>query len=353
MYDFTSKIANLNNANRYMLAKTSTMFEWEGLPESLPRRELERMLQSVGYAFITMVEGSLYAFTGGLGGEPDVYGNPTKITVSNPALKLTQTFNLTDGVLLVNDDFKMGLMPMLNRYNTMMVENDLNMLMYGINSRMQTFISAGDDKSKASAESFLKKLLDGELGVIAESALFENIKVHTANGSSNARITSLVEFQQYMKGSLYNEIGLNANFNMKRERLTSGEVGLDDGLFPFVDNMMHCRIIGAAELNEKYSLEIAVDYGGVWHKKNRELVDGITEISGGELSTDQDETIETNLSGSVSESSLGSSLEPLDGSTKNDKEVVTEILEDETLPDDERSQWLEVLEEIKEVEDES
>lgn len=86
------------------LAKTQSMFEYEGLPDSIPQKELERLLQTTGNTFVTSVDGVLYALSGGKGGEPDVYGRATLYTVANPALKLNKTYDIQkDGVLIEND----------------------------------------------------------------------------------------------------------------------------------------------------------------------------------------------------------------------------------------------------------
>ena len=61
VYDYKSKTRNVNNMISYMFAKTLSMFEYQGLPETIPHRELERLLQTNGYAFITEVNGELYA----------------------------------------------------------------------------------------------------------------------------------------------------------------------------------------------------------------------------------------------------------------------------------------------------
>ena len=299
MYKYTDKAKNIAENNRYLFAKTLSMFEWVNLPASIPYRELEKLLQQNGYAFITKVEGEFYAFSGGLGGLPDVYGNPTEIIISNPFLKLNKTLNLeNDGVLIRSDDSMIGLLPLFNKHSSMLIENDINMTLHGFNSRLQSLISASDDKTKASAEAYLTKLIGGELGVIGESALFEGIKTHSTGGNnSSGSVTQLIEFHQYTKASLYNEIGLGANFNMKRERLTSGEVDQgDDILFPFVDNMMKNRLKGVEQLNAKYGLEIAIDYGSVWNRKNKELVDDILNNSGGEVLNGQlDEPLDAPL----------------------------------------------------------
>lgn len=277
MYNFKDKKSNVIQANKFMFAKTSSMFEWENLPESIPYDEIEKLLQQTGWAFVTEVDGELYAFKGGLGGEVDVYGNPTEITINNVALKFNKTLNIKeDGVLIRNDDSMMGFTPILNKFNLMMVENDLNMVIHGYNNRIGTMISASDDKTKESAETFLEKIVEGELAVIGEAALFEGVKSH-APGRTDP-ITSLIEYQQYIKASLFNEIGLNANFNMKRERLNSAEVlQNEDTIYPFVDNMMKCRLKGVEALNQKYGLEISIDYGSVWADKRKSRVDDVVD----------------------------------------------------------------------------
>ena len=276
-YDYKAKAKNILNQNNYMLAKTVSMFEWENLPETIPYTELEKLLQIHGYAFITKVEDKLYAFGGGLGGELDVYNNPTQINIACPALNFNKTLNIhTDGVLISSDDFKLGLIPLFDRYNTFLVENDINMMMYGYNSRTQKLISASDDKSKTSAELVIKKSIDGDIAVIGESVIFEGIKVHSGANNTGVSITNLTEFHQYIKGSLYNEIGLSANFNMKRERLTSEEIKVgDDANYPFVMNMLKCRVKGMEKLNEFFNLNINVDFGSVWAKSSKQVIDDV------------------------------------------------------------------------------
>lgn len=278
-YDYKAKAKNVIIQNNYMLAKTLSMFEWENLPDTIPYKELEKLLQVNGFAFIAKVNGELYAFNGGLGGVPDVYGNPTEIVISNPALNFNKTLDLKkDGVLIINDDFQLGLIPLFNRYNTFLVENDINMMMYGYNSRTQKLISASDDKTKQSAQLAVKKAIDGDIEIIGESAIFDGIKVHSGVNASGVSITNLTEFHQYIKASLYNEIGLSANFNMKRERLTAGEIEVgDDSNYPFVYNMLKCRVKAVERLNEMFNLEINVDFGSVWAKSSKEVIDDKVE----------------------------------------------------------------------------
>ena len=368
IYDFKAKDANILQLNSYMLTKTLSMFEWENLPETIPAKELERLLQVNGFAFITKVNGELYAFAGGLGGVGDVYGNPTEIVISNPALKFNKTLSLKDdGVLICNDDLKIGLIPLFQKHNFMLVENDINMTLHGYATRMQHMISASDDKTKDSAENYIKKIVSGEVSVIAETALFDGVKVQSVHSSQGASVTQLTEFHQYIKASLFNEIGLSANFNMKRERLLAGEIEQsEDSLFPYVYNMMENRLLAVKAINAMFETEIDVDFGSVWNLKNRELVDGIinpvNETSNEPLNEPLNEPSNDPLQASDDNQKETNDNEPLpvdrnsvDNSAGNNEQTqaetvndAMELLADENLTDDD----IKAVEDlIKEIED--
>lgn len=277
-YDYKNKSRNVSNMNSYMFTKTLSMFEYDTLPKTIPVKELERMLQTNGYVFITEHEGELYAFQGGLGGVPDVYGRPTEIIISNPALGLNKTFNLeTDGVLISNDSENMGLVPLFAKYNTLMMENEISMVMAGYNNRIQKLISASDDRTMSSAERYIEKIVEGDLSVVGDNAMFEGVKVHSSSSGVDTT-RSMIEYHQYLKSALYNEIGLAQNFNMKRERLVSAEVDqIKDSVYPLIYDMMGCRLEGIAKLNEMYGLEIKVGFGSVWNVLMKEFVDDVVE----------------------------------------------------------------------------
>lgn len=253
-----------------MFARTLIMFEYEGLPETIPAKAFESQLQKQGFSFVTEVKGELYCFTGGLGGELDEYYEPTQIVIANPWLDFNETLDLKkDGVLCANDEKRQGLLPLFEKYHSLMIENDITMTLNSFNNRVQTLISAGDDATRESAEIYLDKVKAGEQGVIAEQRIFDGISVHNAQSNLSSTTMALTEFHQYLKASLYNELGLDANFNMKRERLTAGEVAQnDEGLYPLVTNMLYNRRKAVNEINEKYGTNITVTFGSVWKNRN-------------------------------------------------------------------------------------
>lgn len=248
------------------LAKTQSMFEYEGLPDSIPQKELERLLQTTGNVFVTKVDGVLYALTGGKGGEPDVYGRATLYTVANPALKLNKTYDIQkDGVLIENDSNGESLLPLIGRYAVLHTDGLISLNTASILTRITMLISASDDRTKQSADEFLSKIQDGEFSIIGENAFFKGVNMQTAPTTNSVYITQLIELIQYYKASMYNELGLNANYNMKRERLNLVEVSMNvDVLLPYVDNMLKERQNAVEKINEMFDTEISVKLASSW-----------------------------------------------------------------------------------------
>ena len=271
------------------LAKTQSMFEYNGLPESIPQKELERLLQTTGNVFVTTVEGVLYALTGGKGGEPDVYGRHTLYTVANPSLKLSKTYDIhTDGVLVENDSNGESLLHLIGRYAVLYTDGLISLNTASILTRITMLISASDDKTKQSAEEFLNKIQNGEFSIIGENAFFKGVNLQTAPTTNSSYITQLIELIQYYKASMYNELGLNANYNMKRERLNLGEVSMNvDVLLPYVDNMLKERQTGMEKINEMFGTEITVELSSSWglERDNYNALTSDLEMSTGESSS--------------------------------------------------------------------
>ena len=130
------------------------------------------------------------------------------------------------------------------------------------------FLSASDERTQRSAQAYLDGIVEGKLGVITEPNFFneeEGLNTSPINQKSSGEIINLIEFQQYLKGSLWMEIGIKAPFNMKREALGDSENGLQDAsLLPLVDNMLLCRQEAVEKINELFGTSISVELDGAW-----------------------------------------------------------------------------------------
>lgn len=256
----------------YYLNRLLSMFKYDGLPDSIPAKWLETYLLVNGNCAIVKHEEQLYAVHGNLSDNCDGYYIPTKYIVANPWLKLDKTFTRDeDCIVIFNDSLNIGVMPLLKRYCYLMTENLISMKVETINSRMSTVISTPDDKTKASAELYIKRIEDGKLSVMAENRLLDGVKVQPARSGSSSNITNLIEMQQYLKASLYNELGLNANYNMKREAINSNESQLnDDMLTPLIDDMLRERQQAIEKVNAMFGTNITVEFNSAWEDNEEE-----------------------------------------------------------------------------------
>ena len=274
----TDKGKSAKSYFKYLLSRTQMMFKYTNLPETIDPILLERMLQVNGVACITNVsidseKPALYAFSGSYGGELDAYYRPTKFVVANPHVKKDGfskevIINGTEphtGVLLYNDSEWQGLTPLIARYASLMTENVLTVRVADIMLRKMDTIVACTDKTKKSAELFLKKLENGELAALSDSAFQESIKPLPSSNYNGSYVIQFIELQQYLKGSFYNELGLRANYNMKREAIGEGESTLDaDSVLPLCENMLSSRRKCISELNTLFNLDVSVDYNSAW-----------------------------------------------------------------------------------------
>ena len=353
-YNYKDKSRNVDNLIKYMLNRSNIMFQYHNLPDSIPSREIELLLQTNGFGVFIEVEGKYYIVNGGLGGEPDVYNMPTEAVISIPALKLNKTYKINeDCIVIPNDSMYLGLLPMYSKYCTLMNENEMTMLLATVNKRIQHLLSANDDNTIESAKKFLEKVFDGEIGVIGESKLFESLKVNTTSSTSQVSMKDLFEYEQYLKASMYNEIGLSANFNMKRERLSSSEVEANtDNLYPLVDDMLNSRRKGLEKVNEMFGLDIQVEFNSSWDYR---LFNGepVHSINGMGVQLEETENTDTMAGDETTEEVPTTEEEVVNTETVETEEVETtdDTQEVETTDDVETTENEEVGTEDEQVEE--
>lgn len=290
---------------RYLLSRLLRMFQYKNLPDTIPHEILDRYLFEFGIACITEVEGNLYVFSGNLGGPQDVYYRPTQFIISNPHIKkggeifsanvpvyktnvndagdsVGQPIQQVDGVLMRNDLDWVGLHPLISRYAYLMAENVLTLRTADVMLRIIALLTAKTDAERAASIEYLKSIEKGELGVIGESAFHEGVEMQSPPSNNGSYLTQFIEYQQYLKGSFYNEIGLSANYNMKREAIGKGESTLDeDALLPLCDNMLTCRREDLAKVNEMFGTNIEVEFSSSWLENRIEALSALRDMAGG------------------------------------------------------------------------
>ncbi len=328
------KEKNIQAGIMYTFLRLQSMFKYDGLPESIPQKYLEYYLMLNGHCAIFNYKGKLYACSGGFGGVPDAYYVPRQYIVANPYLKLYETFERADGqgndsvmlerdencIVMGNDSAYFGLYPLVSKYIALMAENELSMNMSVINTRIMSIITANTDSEYHSAQEYLEDVKRGKLGAIMQAPFFDGIKVQPyANSQQANALTNLIEYEQYLKASLFNELGLNANYNMKRESINSNESQLnDDMLTPLIDDMLNMRKEGVEKVNDLFGTDIKVDFASAWKENDltnmMELVtladQGGVEDGTGNAGNANNSDLSANVGGDISDStdSVGEKL---------------------------------------------
>lgn len=274
----TDKNKSCASIINYMLARLQKMFKYSGLPSSIPRQYLENYLLVNGSCIIARdkknpSDESIYAFVGAAGGEPDIYYRPTKYMVANPALQFSAEYYISDtdpnherdAILVRNDTMWQGLYPMMARYASLIAENLLTVRTADVMLRVLALITAPDDSSRLAADQYLKDITDGKLASIGENRFLDGIRMQNPPSNNGSYLTQFIELHQYLVGSFYNEVGLNANYNMKREALSESEAGLnDDSLLPLCEDMLRCRQEDIASVNALFGTSIQVSFDSSW-----------------------------------------------------------------------------------------
>lgn len=263
----------------YFLSRTQSIFEYENLPETIPARELEKQIQIAGYTSVFEKNGKLYASHCGFEGL-DPYYRPVYALINNPPLNMSTVKKKIDDdvVIIPNDSYFIGLYPIIAKYAALMVESDISLRNAIINTRLTDLITADTDVEKQAAEQYLENIIAGKLGVIGTRPFLEGINVHSLSAGTTNNVSQAIEGSVYARATLWNELGLNANFNMKREAIAADEAGLNrDALLPLIDDMLRERRNAVKKINDIFGTAISITLSSAWAEERKEVIEGGAE----------------------------------------------------------------------------
>ena len=285
------------------LIRTQKMFKYSNLPDTIPQKDMELILQCSGAVTIAKVNDKLYAFKGSLGGVPNEYYLPTISIIANPYLKFNKSLEIDkDCVVILNDSLYQGLLPQIQHASMLLAECDISFRFATINTRIPAIIEATNDTSKKEAEKFFDAIEKGDkLGVISGEQFLERINVYDY-ANKGTSVQSLIELKQYIFGTFCQEIGIQSQFNMKREAINESEASLSqDILYPFVDDMLEQRKIGVEKVNKMFGTNIEVELDSVWAQLREQQDISLrlqeSEILSNESSANEDTTPTTEKEG--------------------------------------------------------
>ena len=81
----------------------------------------------------------------------------------------------------------------------------------------------------------------------------------------------MIDIQQYFLAQFYHAIGVNSNFNMKKERLVSDEIAVNDIATEVnIKSMLEMRENNIQSLNNLFNIDCSVRLSDVWKQNTVE-----------------------------------------------------------------------------------
>ena len=272
---------NFNTYFKLLVNKVSQLFTWENLPDNVDVNFLNTQLLLNGKVCFFKDGDKIYALNGNLGGEPNTYYKPTQFIIANPVLgskMLTvrqkdgndENLEGLDGIVVnltpVDEQSDTGLVGGLYGliYQTagLLADNISSLNVAQINGRVNFFTTADDEEMARTAELVLKQMYDGKPYKVLSQDLVDKINVNpvAASGGANQAIMNLIEAHQYILAQFFSEIGIVANFNMKRERLNTAEVEMNTGSLDInIQSMIGQLKKDIEKVNQLLSTSISVE----------------------------------------------------------------------------------------------
>lgn len=172
---------------------------------------------------------------GVLGGKRNEFYRPMEIIVDNPVLGDIRALNDVEGKMIYltpHDRLHTppvgfgGLSDLIGSTAQLLADNTASINIAQINGRVLAVYSAGNQQEATAAEIILKEMYKGQpYKVVSGQNILSKFDVNPiASTVTSAMLKELVELRQYILAQFWNAIGIDANFNMKRERLVSAEV---------------------------------------------------------------------------------------------------------------------------------
>lgn len=305
--DFNDKDEVVRLLCNTMLQKTLSMFKWTGLPDTIPQDVLELALQTNGSVGFIEHDGKWFVSAGGFAGIQNYNYRPTRYIIANPYLlngsRNYRVFYTNDDyvnpildvspydgdcVIIENDSLYMGMLPLFRFYATQFAENLQTKRLVTILARASWLFVSNDEDDKDDFKNFMNSITKGEFSSICSEDLLNRVKTLPLAEKGHEALTNLIEDQQYIKASWFNEVGLQANYNMKRESINSSESQLNkDAIIPFVDTLLRVRKLACERIKKCFGLNISVEFNSAWLYSRQSIEQAIDAI---DTTTDMKQT---------------------------------------------------------------
>lgn len=264
------------------------MFEWEGLPETIPARFLEMILHSKGEVFIGRESENdpLVAAIGSLSGEIDDYSMGTDCVAVTPCQSLQGKRNIDIAYGINNKTATPD--TLLYWLSHMLAENDRSMELVSLYARLLPIPKVNDEKDKQMFDDLIDKLIEGDPKAFASRNALANALgedggdiLDITDPEQTDKLQYLSRFADDIIKRFYNFYGQPLQTQNKAAQSISDELhGMDSVSFILPLQMLQCRQALADNINKIFGLEVSVRFSQPWEIEYRKYVSNDTDQDG-------------------------------------------------------------------------
>lgn len=282
MYDVASVPDGFNYWFNKLLGYCLGMFDYDGLPDSLPKRQIEINLLLTGHCVVFRDRGELVT-CGTTLYDYDKYYDPTKAVFAQPKLfskPLYLAGDAQNAVVVYNNDLQnnvlyfptdSGLLTFISRYARRLADIESTESIYAVNMRLVSFPVGGDDSIIASIKKFFANLTIGKREVIADNSIIQQFRtVDVVKNATGDKLNDIIQARDKVLEQFFRDIGVKFFADNKRAQMTDEEVESNDQMLIISpDEMLRKRKEGIEKVNAFFGTNITVKLND---KFNREVI---------------------------------------------------------------------------------
>lgn len=264
IYDSMLDVADVKTGYDYwrcvLLNKIIRLFKYEGLPDTIPAIELEKIMLLTGQAGITNTD--KYGFVAvptaayGVGLYPSFY--PRAIWAT-PLVKGDGVVN-RDIVLMRNDNGLHSVSKVIERYARLLSDVESTMSLTLVNVRQPALAAAPDEATAYSYQAVQLAMRLGHADAILNRSVLDDIKtidaIHTVPPTL---LTDIINAREELLSQFFSEFGV-ASRQTKRAPMTISEVESDVQVMTVnITDMLESRQESLKNLKAVYGIDASVE----------------------------------------------------------------------------------------------
>ena len=254
----------------YLLAKYTTIFDWEGLPLTIPKRVLETMLTEHGFAVVYEHEGELFVTNKAPSGNADIYGEQRNLEFDHQHLGVVEHIKRVigiDAVLIRNDPRKVGLLPHATEHTILSAQSKISLLRLQTTLRTPYVFQAKDKNAYDAALEYERAIRRGDVSVILAREFDEHrgIEIHATPTSVNLA-EQAISLARYIEARYWGELGIDVDADAKSQYVNKDQTNQSHAGAPLLLAMLQSREEGVRDCNALFGTNLTVKVAREWQK---------------------------------------------------------------------------------------